>query len=128
MEIKMKRAFLMAAGLMLSTPVLAAQYQVTYGWTDTTVYLPAETKGYEAKHRVDGGAETPITGLTVPGGSVAVTANPGQAIEMSFRSCSMTPSPLCGPWLPWITATAPFPQTTPNVPTGASITVIYTGP
>lgn len=124
----MKKVLLVAAGLLLSAPVLAAQYQVTYGWTDTTVYLPDETKGYESKWRVAGGAETAITGLTVPGGSVAVTANPGQAIEMAFRSCSMTPASLCSAWSNWITATAPFPQTTPNVPTGASITVIYTGP
>jgi hypothetical protein len=124
----MKKVLLMTAGLLLSAPVLSAQYQVNYGWTDTTVYLPSETKDYESKYRIAGGTETTITSLTVPGGSMAVTADPGQAIEMSFRNCSMTPSPLCGPWLPWITATAPFPQTTPNVPTGASITVIYTGP
>jgi hypothetical protein len=113
---------------LLPFPAFAANYQVTYGWMDTTVYSPTETKGYEAKYRVNGGAETSIAGLTTPGGSTTVMANPGQSIEMAFRNCSMVPALLCGPWLPWIAATAPYPQTVPNVPTGASITVIYTGP
>ena len=124
----MKRYALFLALSVLASPAFADTYQVTFGWTDTTVYRPEETKGYEAKYRIAGGAETPILNLTTPGGTQTVTANPGQMIEMAFKSCSMTPAPLCSPFSPWVTATAPHPQTTPDVPTNATITVTRTGP
>jgi hypothetical protein len=124
----MKRWMIFLVFSVLVAPALADTYQVTFGWTDTTVYRPEETKGYEAKYRIAGGAETTIPNLTVPGGSITMIANPGQSIEMANQNCSMIPTPLCSPWSGWVTATAPFGQTTPNVSTDMTITIIRTGP
>ncbi len=123
----MKQLFI-AFCLLFSGMAFADSYNVTFGWTDTTTYRPEETKGYKAKYRVNGGAETILSDLTTPGGSATVTANPGQTIDIAAQNCSMTPTPLCSAWSGWVTATAPHPQTQPNVPTAITITVTRTGP
>ncbi len=122
MNIKIIAALALAA---LSAPAFADTYQVTFGWSDPTTYLPAETPVYSAKYRVAGGAETVIPGLATPGGSATVTATPGQPIELSGQACS---GALCSPWMAWVTATAPHQPTTPADQTGMTITVTRTGP
>lgn len=114
-----------AATLIFSTSAFADTYQVTFGWTDPTTYIPSDAPVYEAKYRIAGGAETVIPGLATPGGSVSVTANPGQTIEVAARNCNLA---LCSEWSAWVTATAQHPATQPDVPTNLTITVVRTGP
>lgn len=120
----MKRLSLLLL-IAMAAPALADTYQVTFGWTDPTTYLPSDAPVYEAKYRVAGGAETVVPGLATPGGSRTVTATPGQPIEVSARACNLT---LCSSWSGWVTATAPHPATQPQTQTGLTITVTRTGP
>ena len=110
---------------LIPVVVMADTYDVTFGWMDSTVYLPEETPVYEAKWRVAGGFETIVPGLTVPGGSVTITANPGDAIDIAARPCNEA---LCSDWSGWVTATAQHPPTVPDLPGNLTITVVRTGP
>jgi len=121
----MKRYALFLVLSVLAAPALADTYQVTFGWTDPTTYLPGEIPVYEARYRIAGGTATVIPALPTPGGNFSATANPGQTIEVALRACNGT---LCGPWAAYITATAQHPPTTPMTPTGGVITVVRTGP
>lgn len=114
--------------LLLSSAAWADQYAVTYGWTDPTVYIPSDSKSYEAKYRINGGAETVIPNLTVPGGSINLTVTPGQTIEVAGRAKNGTTNPLYSEWSSWATATAQYGLTQPANQTGMTITVIRTGP
>jgi hypothetical protein len=116
----MKRIALVLAGLMVSGLALADTYQVTFGWTDPTTYVPGDAPVYEARYRVDGGAETVIPGLPTPGGSATVEADPGQPIDVAARACNLT---LCSDWTGWVTATAPYPATQPASQTSLTVTV-----
>lgn len=109
----------------LSVPAFADTYQVTFGWTDPTTYIPSDAPIYEAKYRVAGGAETTIPSLATPGGSFSTSANPGQTIEVAMRTCNIS---LCNSWTGWVTATAQHPPTQPLPLTGGVITVVRTGP
>lgn len=111
--------------LLLSASAIADTYQVTFGWTDPTTYLPSDAPVYAAKYRIAGGTETIIPGLTTPGGSVVVTATPGQPIDVAAQACNLT---LCSAWTGWVTATAAYPATQPGAQTGLTITVVRTGP
>lgn len=116
-------AFLLAA--LASSAVLADTYQVTFGWSDPTNYLPSDAPTYSAKYRVAGGAETVLPILSTPGGSTTVTAVPGSPIDVSVQACNLA---LCSEWTAWTTATAPYAATQPLPQSGFSITVIRTGP
>lgn len=116
-------AFLLAA--LTPFAALADTYQVTFGWTDPTPYLPSDAPTYLAKYRVDSGAETVLPILSTPGGSTTVTAVPGAPIDVSGQACNLT---LCSEWTAWATATAPHAATQPLPQSGFSITVIRTGP
>lgn len=111
--------------LMLSTPAWADTYQVTFSWTDPTIYLPSDTPVYKAKYRIAGGIETVISGLVTPGGSVNVVATPGQTIEVATGATNLG---LSSAWTDWVTATAPHAATQPETQTGLTITVVRTGP
>lgn len=115
----MKRivAFLLAIG---SVPAFADTYQVNFGWTDPTTYIPSDAPRYEAKYRIAGGNEVVLPSLSTPGGSATITASPGQPIDISARNCNFT---LCSAWTGWVTATAPYPPTQPQSPTGLTITI-----
>jgi len=109
---------------MLALMPLAASadtYQVTFGWTDPTVYLPSEYPTYEAKYRVNVGTEIVLPTTATPGGSTTVTATPGQPIDIAVRNCNQS---LCSNWSSWVTATAPHPPTQPGAPVGLTITVV----
>lgn len=121
----MKKYALALALTAISLPALADTYQVTFGWSDPTTYLPSDAPVYEAKYRVAGGVETVVPGLATPGGSRTVTATPGQPIDVAARVCNQG---LCSPWTGWVTATAPHPATQPQGQTGLTITVVRTGP
>ena len=105
---------------LVSSVAFADTYQVTFGWTDPTVYIPSDVPQYEAKYRINGGAETVLPALATPDGSVNITANPGQPIDVAARNCNLT---LCSDWTGWVTATAPYPATQPLAPTNLTITV-----
>lgn len=129
-EIVMKKRVrsLIAGFALLSSatlPALADTYQLTLGWTDATVWRPTDTPGYEAKYRINAGAEIAITGLKSPGASRTITATPGQAIDVAARTCNGT---LCSSWSAWVTAAAPYSPTTPASPSAVTITVSRTGP
>lgn len=126
-EIFMKsmKPLALSAALLFSAPVLADNYQVTFGWTDPTTYIPSDAPVYEAKYRIAGGAETVIPGLATPGGSFNATADPGQTIEVAARNCNLA---LCSDWSAWVTATAQHPATQPESPANLTITVVRTGP
>lgn len=109
----------------VSAPVFADSYLVTFGWTDPTTYLPSDEPVYSAKYRVNGGAETVIPSLATPGGSVTVTAAPGQTIDVAAQNCNLS---LCSAWSAWVTATAPHAATQPQNPSAITITVTRTGP
>ena len=121
----MKHVLLGLCCALLAAPAFADSYQVTFGWTDPTTYLPEETPVYEARYRIAGGAETVIPALSTPGGTFSPTAAPGQTIEVGLRACNGT---LCGNWAAYITATAQHPPTVPMTPTSGVITVVRTGP
>jgi hypothetical protein len=103
----------------------ADTYQVTYGWTDPTTYIPSDAPTYEARYRINGGAETLRPATPTPGGSFTATATPGQTIELAARTCNLG---LCSAWTGWVTATAQHPATQPSLPTSLTITVVRTGP
>ena len=121
----MKRYALFLVFAALAAPALADTYQVNFGWTDPTTYIPSDTPLYEAKYRIDGGAETVIPNLTTPGGSTSLTAPPGTPIDMAVRACNQT---LCSTWTGWVTATAGYPPTQPQTQTGLTITITRAGP
>ena len=111
--------------LAASAPAFADSYQVTFGWTDPTIYIPSDAPTYEAKYRVNGGSEATLPALPTPGGSFSATATPGQTIDVTGRPCNKG---LCAEWMAWATATAPHPATQPQQGTGLTITVVRTGP
>jgi hypothetical protein len=113
----MKTLFVVLFALV-SSVAFADTYQVTFGWTDPTTYIPSDSPYYEAKYRVGGAGET-VLSLSTPSGSVIVTANPGQPIDIAARNCNIF---LCSSWAAWVTATAPYPATQPQMPTGLTIT------
>lgn len=115
----------MVAALLFSAPALADTYQVTFGWTDPTTYIPSDVPVYEAKYRIAGGAEVFIPGLSTAGGTFNAVATPGQTIEVALRACNLG---LCNDWTPYITATAMHAPTQPESLTGGVITVVRTGP
>ena len=121
----MKRYALFLVLAVLAAPAFADTYQVTFGWTDPTTYIPSDAPLYEAKYRIGGGTETTIPALTTPGGSVTVSATPGQPIDVAARACNKG---LCSTWTGWVTATAPHPATQPATQAGLTITVVRTGP
>lgn len=121
----MKRLLVGLALVLLAPFAWADTYQVSFGWTDPTTYLPSDTPTYEAKYRVAAGTETVLPSLATPGGSTTVTAAPGQPIEMSVRAINQG---LTSAWTAWVTATAPYPVTQPGGQTGLTITVVRTGP
>lgn len=119
------RNFLVIFLFVFAGSALADTYQVTFGWTDPTTYLPDETPTYEAKYRIAGGSETMIPGLVTPGGSFNATATQGQTIEIATRACNFA---LCSGWTGWVTATAQHPPTQPLEQIGLTITVVRIGP
>lgn len=113
--------WLVGIGLLLSAWVASAdQYQVTFGWTDPTAYIPSDAPVYHARYRVAGGAEVELPALSVPGGSTTVEANPGDAIDVAARACNLG---LCSDWTGWVTATAPHAATQPANQHSLTITV-----
>lgn len=121
---KVKVALFFASSLLAAT-AWADTYQVTFGWTDPTTYIPTDTPSYTVKYRIAGGMETMLPALTTPGGSTTVTATPGQPIDIAGQACNKV---LCSAWTGWVTATAPYPATQPGTQTGMTITVTRTGP
>lgn len=110
-----------AAGLLLAAFVASAdQYQLTFGWTDPTTYLPSDAPVYHAKYRVAAGAEVELPALSTPGGSATVEATPGDPIDVAARACNLT---LCSAWTDWVTATAPHAATQPANQHSLTITV-----
>lgn len=110
---------------LASFAAMADTYQITFGWTDPTSYIPSDAPIYEARYRVAGGAETMLPALATPGGSATVTAVPGDPIDVAARNCNLG---LCSAWSGWVTATAQHPATTPQSPASLTITVVRTGP
>lgn len=122
---KMKHIVVLLATslLLLSGAALADNYQLTVGWTDPTVYTPTDTPTYEARYRIAGGAETVVPGVT-PAISATIIAVPGDPVEVAVRALNQE---LSSPWTAWVTATAPYPATPPEVQTSLSITLVHTG-
>lgn len=111
--------------LFLAVPALADTYQIDAGFTDGTTYQPGETPSYVVKYRVNGGAETVLPASPTTGRTFTLSANPGEPIDVAAQTCNGT---LCSPYSVWVTAAASYPPTTPQTPTGLSITVTRTGP
>lgn len=120
------KAMIAAVVLMLVAPfALADTYQVDVGFTDGTTYQSGEVPNYTVKHRVNGGSETVLPASPTTGRTFTLTATPGQPIDVAAQTCNGT---LCSAWSAWVTATAQFPPTTPQVPGSITITVTRTGP
>lgn len=119
------RKYLFVALLGLSVPAFADSYDVTFGWTDPTTYLPNEVPTFEARYRIADGQVTVIPGLITPGGKFSIIANPGETIEVALRTCN---GALCGNWTEYAVTTAMHGPTTPMTPINGVITVIRTGP
>jgi hypothetical protein len=125
----MKKALFLALSL-LAGPALAAQYQVNYGWTDPTTYLPSDAPDYAAHYRVNGGAPVTLPATTVPGGVFNLSADPAALVEMCVQNRNgalVTPDACAGNWFA-VGNTPPPPPTQPGMPAGFSATIIYTGP
>lgn len=122
----MRKVLALTAMLTLSAPALADTYQVVAGFSDPTTYNPDDqAPTYTVKYRVAGGAETVLPASSTTGRTFSVTANPGDAIEVTGYTCN---GALCGPDSPWIAAAAGYQPTTPLAPGGWTITVTRTGP
>jgi hypothetical protein len=122
--------WILLAGLALSAPAFAAQYQITYGWTDPTSYLPSDAPDYAAQYRVNAGTPVELPATTVPGGVFALTADPAALVEMCVRNRNgalVTPANCNGNWIA-VGNTPPPPLTQPGLPAGFSATIIYLGP
>jgi len=120
---------LLALFLLFPFAVCAAQYQVTYGWTDPTTYLPSDAPDYLAQYRVAGGTSVVLPATSTPGGSFVVTADPAALIEMCVQNRNgtlVTPTSCTGNWIAVGTAPPP-PLTQPGMPAGFSATIIYLG-
>lgn len=115
--------------LVVSTPVLADTYQVTFGW-DAPTWLPTDEPAYSAKYRVAGGSAVDVAGLTVPGGTFNYTATPGALLEMcpqNRNGALVTPD--CSQPAHWVAVgSSPHQPTVPPMPGGFSATIIRTGP
>ena len=109
---------------LLSGAAWADTYQLTWGWTDPTTYLPSDAPTYEARYRVSAGAIVPLPATATPAGTASVTSAPGAPIEVSARNVN---GALVSAWSSWVTATAPYPATQPGEPTGLTITVTRSG-
>jgi hypothetical protein len=124
------KKILALALFLLAGPAMAAQYQVTYGWTDPTTYLPSDAPDYAAHYRVNAGAPVALPATTVPGGVFALSADPAALVEMCVQNRNgalVTPADCDGNWIA-IGNTPPPPLTQPGMPAGFSATIIYTGP
>lgn len=108
--------------LMLPVYALAATYSVSGTWTDPTPSGPGYSPQYDAEHRVNGGAVTPIGNLPTPNFSTAITANEGDTIEVRVRNRNQQNEAVSA-WSSWFAATAPVVPVTPLDPTGVVITV-----
>lgn len=113
------------AAIMMSSLALAAPYTVAGSWTDPTMTGPEWAASYGAECRVNGGASTPIDGLTTPGFSIQMTANQGDTIECRARAINVVvpASPVNGNWTAWVAAAAPISPRTPADQTNFSITI-----
>jgi hypothetical protein len=116
----MIRALLATLLLAASAMAWSDTYQLTWGWTDPTTYLPSDAPTYEARYRVAAGAIVPLPATATPAGTASVTADPGAPIEVSVRNAN---GALSSAWSGWVTATAPYPPTQPGEPVGLTITV-----
>lgn len=108
-----------------ATSALADTYQVVVGFIDGTTYLSGEVPAYTVKYRVNGGAETILAASSTTGRTFTATATPGQPIDVAAQTCN---GALCSAYSAWVTATASYPPTTPQVPGSITITVTRTGP
>lgn len=114
------RGLLLTIFLLTPLAAWADNYQVTFGWTDPTSYLPSDEPVYGAKYRIAGGAEVLIENLATPGGAVNITASPGDLVEFAAQACNLG---LCSPWTAWAAVTAPYPPTQPGGQNGLTVTI-----
>lgn len=116
---------ILALGLFLAaSAAFADTYQLTVGWA-TPAWNPSDTPSYLAKYRINGGVETLSPSLTSPSWTTAVTANPGDPVEVAAQNVN---GALVSAWSGWVTATAGYAPTTPPLPAGMTINLIRTGP
>jgi hypothetical protein len=93
---------------------------------DATVYVAGQDAVvYAAKYKINNGAEVAVPALVTPGGSLTVTATPGQTIQVAGQA---TNKGLSSPWSAYVTATFPVSATQPGAQTGMTVTVVRTGP
>ncbi len=107
--------------------VFAANYSVTATWTDPTVVQPGYTytPNYDVEHRVNGGTATAVGGLGSTTWAGAITANPGDTIEVRVRALNIAPDPdLIGVWSAWANAIAPQPFQAPGTPSTPILIII----
>jgi hypothetical protein len=115
--------------LMFSGLANAAQYQVTYGWTDSTTYIPTDEPRYNAQYRVNNGAPVVLPETTTPSGTFNLSANSADSIEMCVQNKNgnlVAPTTCTDNWFAVGNAPPP-PLTQPGQPTGFSATIIYLG-
>jgi hypothetical protein len=123
-EIDMMKKLIGVILFSISAVALADTYQVNVGFTDGTTYLSGEVPSYLVKYRVNSGAETILAASPTTGRTFTVTATPGQPIDVAAQTCN---GALCSAYSAWVTATASFPPTTPQIPGSITITVTRTG-
>lgn len=113
----MKKLFFLL--FLLPLVANADNYQLSFSWTDSTVYQPDEIPSYEYKYNING-VETVGDALPTPSGTEMIVADPGTPIQVSVRNCNDT---WCSDWSPWVTATAPYAPTVPDAPANLTITI-----
>ena len=121
----MKKLLAIALLALASVSAFADTYQVTFGWTDATTYIPSDAPMYEARYRINGGTDVALPATATPSGTVSVTAAPGSPIDVSVRNVNKT---LTSAWSGWVTATAPYAATQPGDPAGLTVTISRSGP
>jgi hypothetical protein len=127
--LSMARLIIILFLMAFSSLAHAAQYQVTYGWTDSTTYLPTDEPRYNAQYRVNGGTPVVIPETTTPSGNFNLSANSADSIEMCVQNKNgnlISPADCTGNWFAVGNAPPP-PLTQPGQPTGFSATIIYLG-
>lgn len=107
-----------AAALLAASSVASAATLVVQ-WTDPTPAGPAYVPAYSAEYRINGGAATPISGLTTPAVNTTITAVAGNTVEVRYRAVNVVvpANPLNGNFTPWYVsapAAAPSDQQAPT--------------
>ncbi len=107
-----------------SVSVMAASFQGTFMFTDTTPTGPNYTPSYSVEIMAPDSTVTLHEGLSTPSYTIVVPDIPGQTYQARGKTIN-TQGPIESAWSPWISAITGAIPTTPDNPSGFSFTFTY---